>query len=208
MGTALVDRSVRDLLSAFSAPDPTPGGGSAAAFASALGASLLMMVAALPKTRSGSDVDRAALVAAAAALAGIRQSLTDAIDEDAAAYDRVVGAYKLPKASAGEQAARRDAIQRALQAATDVPIGVMKASTRALDQAAVVAAHGYRSAASDVGVAIALLVAGATGAMLNVDANLEALGDGAFRTRVGAEARDLQDTIGAVSGRAQALLLR
>ena len=49
----LIDRTLRDLLSAFSAPDPTPGGGSAAALASAVGVSLLMMVAGLAKTRNG-----------------------------------------------------------------------------------------------------------------------------------------------------------
>src|SRR5712692_8502014 len=152
---ALTDLPVRQLLHRFSSPDPTPGGGSASALASAVGTSLLMMVAGLLKTRSGSDDDRAALAAAAAALDGIRRQLTDAIDADTAAYDQVVGAYKLPKASAEEQAARKAAIQRALQAATDVPLGVMKQSARVLEEATVVAAHGNESAASDVGVAIA-----------------------------------------------------
>ena len=63
---------LRDLLTAFSSPDPTPGGGSASALASAVGASLLMMVAGLAKTRNGSDEDRAALAAASGALASIR----------------------------------------------------------------------------------------------------------------------------------------
>src|SRR5215471_5489537 len=76
----LTDKSVRDLLTAFSSTDPTPGGGSAAALSSAIGASLLMMVAALPKTRSGSDEDRAALDAARGTLARLRTDLTAAID--------------------------------------------------------------------------------------------------------------------------------
>jgi formiminotetrahydrofolate cyclodeaminase len=202
----LADKSVRDLLAAFSSSDPTPGGGSASALASATGASLLMMVAGLHKTRSGSDDDRAALGAAAAALDGVRRQLTDAIDADAAAYNEVVGAYKLPKATPEEQAARKAAIQRALQAATDVPLGVIKQSLRALEEATVVAAHGYKSAASDVGVAIALLTAGATGAKLNVDANLEAITDAAYRTEVGADSRDLLETIGTIAERAEALL--
>src|ERR1051325_8039126 len=61
----LADKNVRELLDAFASSDPTPGGGSASALASALGAALLQMVAALPKTRSNSDADRAALTAAA-----------------------------------------------------------------------------------------------------------------------------------------------
>jgi len=94
---SLIDLSARDLLQAFSSSDPTPGGGSAAALASAVGASLLMMVAGLPKTRTGSDEDRAALTTAGSVLAELRKGLTEAIDADTAAYDQVVAAYKLPK---------------------------------------------------------------------------------------------------------------
>src|SRR5262249_54481062 len=121
-----VDGSVRRMLDALSSPDPTPGGGSASALASAAGASLLVMVARLPKTRSGSEENRAALAAASGALAGLREALIDAIDADTAAYDRVVAAYKLPKASADEQSARKDAIQRALVVATEVPLSVVR----------------------------------------------------------------------------------
>ncbi len=87
----LVDMAVRELLDAFSSAAPTPGGGSASALAGATGASLLMMVAALPKTRTGSEVERSSLARASQSLAAIRQQLTDAIDTDAAAYDQVVG---------------------------------------------------------------------------------------------------------------------
>ncbi len=202
----LIELTVKDLLSRFSSSDPTPGGGSASALASAVGAALLQMVAALPKTRNGSDDDRAALAAAAPALDGSRRLLTGAVDADTAAYDQVVAAYKLPKASAEEQDARKAAIQRALQAATDVPLGVMQQSVRALEEATIVAAHGYKSASSDVGVAIALLMAGATGAKLNVDVNLESITDASYRGTVAAEARDLLETVGAIAERAEALL--
>ena len=80
-----------------------------------MGASLLTMVAGLPKTRSGSDEDRAALGAAAAALVACARHLADAIDADTAAYDQVVAAYKQPKATEAEQAARKTAIQQALR---------------------------------------------------------------------------------------------
>jgi len=202
----LRDLPLSDLLDAFSSADPTPGGGSASALSSAIGASLLMMVASLPKTRAGSTDDRAALAAAADAVAGIRARLTAAIDEDTAAYDGVVAAYKLPKGTADEQAVRKAAIQRALRAATDAPLLVMRESARALEEAAVVAAHGYKSAASDVGVAIAMLKAGAAGAKLNVDVNLEAIGDANYRGAVGGEARDLMEQAGAIAQRAEDLL--
>jgi formiminotetrahydrofolate cyclodeaminase len=202
----LVDQSVRSLLDAFRSSDPTPGGGSASALASSIGASLLLMVAAMPKTRNGSDDDRSALEAASTTLGVLRSGLTDAIDADTAAYNQVVAAYRLPKATAEDQAARKAAIQRALQQATDVPLGVMRQSVRALEQAAVVAARGYRSASSDVGVAIALLKAGATGAKLNVDVNLEAITDITYRERTAADARDLLEAAGGLAGRGEELL--
>src|SRR5207245_9999091 len=103
--STLVDKPVRDLLAAFSSSDPTPGGGSASALASAVGASLLMMVASLPKTRSGSSEDRAALAAAAEALVELRLQLTEAIDADTIAYDQVVAAYRLAEGTDGENGA-------------------------------------------------------------------------------------------------------
>ena len=183
----LIDEPVRDLLSAFASSDPTPGGGSAAALASSVGAALLTMVTGLPKTRSGADEDRAALAEAASALAGIREQLTHAIDADASAYDRVVHAYKLPKASDEDKAVRTAAVQAALREATAVPLDVMRLSAQALDVAKTVAAHGHPGASSDVGVAIALLRAGFEGARLNVDANLGGIRDEAYTTSVVAE---------------------
>ena len=183
----LIDLSTRDLLDAFSSSDPTPGGGSASALASAVGASLLVMVAGLPKTRSNSEEDRTALAAAAAALTGLRQQLTEAVDADAAAYDGVVAAYRLPKGNDAEKAARKDAIQRALRQATDVPLGVMRLSAEGLKHAAAVAAHGHAGASSDVGVAAALLRAGREGARLNVEINVGSRAADAYAAAVRAE---------------------
>ena len=192
----LTDRTLRDLLVAFAAPDPTPGGGSASAVASAVGASLLIMVAGLPKTRTGSDDDRAALAGAATALTAVQQQLTEAIDLDAAAYDQVVAAYRLPKGGEAEQTSRAAAIQRALRSATDVPLGVMRLSGLALKQAETIAAHGHRAASSDVGVAVALLGAGFRGARLNVEINLDRLHDQAYVEAVKSELERLEKEAG------------
>lgn len=203
---ALTDQSLRDLLTSFSSSDPTPGGGSAAALASAVGASLLTMVAGLPKTRTGSDEERAALTRAAGELAGIRAQLTDAIDADTAAYDQVVAAYKLPKASPDEQGARKAAIQLALRAATEAPLGVMRLSALALDQALAIAASGHRAAASDVGVAVALLRAGARGARLNVEINIGSIADASYASGVAADVTQLSEAAMHTADAADALL--
>lgn len=202
----LADQSVRDLLAAFSSRDPTPGGGSASALASAVGASLLMMVAGLPKTRTGSEDDRTALTAAAGVLADIRTRLTDAIDADTAAYDEVVGAYKLPKASADEQSARTAAIQQALRAATNVPLSVVRLSAAALNEAITIATHGHRAAASDAGVAVALLRAGTRGARLNVEINISSISDRVYADAVAAETARLSDGAARAASEADALL--
>jgi len=202
----LIDLPTRDLLAAFSSSDPTPGGGSAAALASAVGASLLMMVTQLPKTRSGSDEDRAALAAAGGALTDVRAQLTAAIDADTEAYDRVVAAYKLPKASADEQAGRKAAIQQALRAATDVPLGVVRLSAAALASAIAIAAHGHRAAASDVGVAVALLRAGARGARLNVEINIGGLSDADYAKKAAAEIERLAEAAARSADEADARL--
>jgi formiminotetrahydrofolate cyclodeaminase len=187
----MTQKPLRDVLAAFASPEPTPGGGSASALTAALGASLLRMVAGLRNTRSESDDDRSALAAAAAALTGIQQQLTEAVDADSAAYDQVLKAYRQPRATSREQSVRKTAIQRALRGATDVPLGVMRLSVDALKQAQAVAAHGKRAAASDVGVALALLQAGLEGARLNVRVNLAAVADRAYAEAAIAESERL-----------------
>lgn len=202
----LVDRTVREILTDFSSPDPTPGGGSASALTSAVGVSLLMMVAGLAKTRNGSDEDRAVLATASTALAAVRDALTAAIDSDAAAYDQVVSAYRLPKATPDEQQARKAAIQRALQAATDVPLSVMRLSAEGCQRAATIAGHGHRAAASDVGAAVALLRAGLHGAGLNVAINLGGVSDTAYVDRVRQDASTLADQAAQAADQAETLL--
>ena len=184
-------KPLRDVIAAFASPDPTPGGGSAAALTSAVGTSLLVMVASLPKTRDDSDDDRTALTFAAGALTSVRHQLTEAIDADTSAYNLVVAAYRQPKATDAEKQARKAAVERALRSATDIPLGVMRLSVDALKHAQAVAAHGRRAASSDVGVALALLQAGLEGARLNVRINLGGLTDQAYVDAVKAESERL-----------------
>jgi formiminotetrahydrofolate cyclodeaminase len=182
-----VEKPLGELLAAFAAPAPTPAGGSACALASAVGASLLTMVACLPKTRSGSAEDRTTLSAAANALTGVWHRLADAIDADAAAFEAVIAERRLARAGDGEAGARTVAAQRAIRAATDVPLEVMRLSSMALQQAQAVAERCRRAASSDVGVAIALLGAGFRGARATVRSNLAGIGDAAFVAAVSGE---------------------
>jgi len=166
--------ALADLLDAFASNDPVPGGGSAAALTGALGVSLLIMVAGLPKTRTGAPEEAADLSRASARLRPLRESLQELIDRDAAAYQAVVAAYRLPKSSNDEQAQRAQAIADAMRAATETPLDTMRLCQQALEGAAIVAVNGLATATSDVAVAIELLLTAAKGAGMNVDANLPA----------------------------------
>ena len=180
----LTDKTVKDLLAAFSAPDPTPGGGSASALSGALGASLLAMVSSMPKTRTGSADERQALDAAHADLVTLRTALVDLIDRDAAAYDLVVAAMRRPKSTEDEKAARRAAIQDATRTATEVPLETMRACQGVITLGQLVAEHGNRSAASDIGVGLRCAMTGLHGARLNVEINLGGLTDEAWVRRI------------------------
>ncbi len=189
----LTERSVAGFLEAVAAPEPTPGGGSAAALAGALGASLLAMVAAMPKHRAASEEEVGSLRAAGAHCRDISAHLVRLVDEDSEAYAGVVAAYRLPKATEAEQAARRTRIQAALTAAIEAPLGVMQGAADAAQAGVVIAAFSHPQTASDVGVALELLSAALRGAKLNVDINLDSVKDAAYVQAVRVKTGTLTD---------------
>lgn len=180
----LASKTVQELLDAFSASTPTPGGGSAAALAGAISASLLAMVAAMPKTKSGTAEERAALDTLHPTLLSLRKELVELIDRDAASYDGVVAAYKLPKGTDEEKAARKSAVAAAMRLATEVPLETARAAVALATHAGIVAAHGNPNAASDAGVAVSLAMSAASGALMNVETNLTGMSDPDYAARV------------------------
>ncbi len=188
----LTGLTVTALLEAFRSNEPTPGGGSAAALSGAVGASLLAMVAGLPKPRAATEEDVERLGAAGARCTAVARRLEELIDRDSAAYDLVVGAFRLPRGTDEQKAARSAGIQRAMRAATEAPLEVMRACSDAIEQGAVVAAFGNRNASSDVQVALELLGAGLRGAKLNVEINLGSVKDAEFESRAREEAGRLE----------------
>jgi len=196
---SLAQRPFSELLAAFRSPEPTPGGGSASALAGAVGAALLAMVAALPKSRAEDDDERRRLRAAGDRCAALSDRLAALMDEDTVAYEAVVSAFKLPKNTDEEKSARSVRIQEALRGATEVPLQIIRTCGEALQQGNVVAELGNRNARSDVRVGLELLGAAVTGARLNVDINLENLKDTAYVAAV----RDEAEKVVAAAARAQ-----
>ena len=200
------EMALADLVDAFASTDPVPGGGSAAALAGAVGASLLLMVAGLPKTKSGAPEETADLAEAEARIRPLRDSLLALVDRDSEAYRQVITAFRLPKGSDAEASRRQQAIEDATRGAAEVPLHTMRACQQALRGAVTVAANGNRNAASDVGVAIELLLAALRGARMNVEINLAGLNDTEYVARIRTEASQLGNDAAADAVRARELL--
>ena len=183
--------ALEDLLDAFASSEPLPGGGSAAALTGALGVSLLLMVAGMAKTRTGTPEETADLAAAAARLRPIRDELTALVEEDSRAYLDVITAYRAPRSTDEERGRRREGIESAMRTAIDVPLRTMRACERALRDAPVVARFGNPNAATDAAVGARLLVAAIESAGLNVDVNLPAVRDAEFVDRSSEERQSL-----------------
>ena len=184
--------AVEDLLDAFASSDPVPGGGSAAALAGAVGVSLLMMVAGLPKTRTGAPEEAADLSEASSRLRPLREMLTSLIDKDSEAYQAVLAAYRLPNGTDAEKATRRTAVETAMRGATEVPLDTMRVCQQALRGATIIASNGNANAASDTGVGVQLLLAALRGAGLNVDVNTGSITDAAYVARIKEEREELE----------------
>jgi methenyltetrahydrofolate cyclohydrolase len=201
------DLSVSAFLDALASTEPTPGGGTASAVAGAMGVSLLMMVAGLQKTRGNNDEERTVLTEARASLTSVRDRLATLADTDSDAYDQVVKAFRLPKTTEAEKAARKDSIQLATRAATDVPLEILRTIVEASTFAKRIAQFGNPAASSDVRVAIELLEATASGAGANVEVNLVSLDDEEYRKTTASTMIELGNALTENAAAARAALL-
>ena len=190
----LTEKRVYDLLAAFRSPDPTPGGGSASALVGAIGASLLAMVAGLPKSGASTEEDTVALRNAGQRCTELAAELEQLVNSDSDAYNVVMDAYRLPKLTDDEKVRRGAAIQAGLRVATEAPLDVMRRCNEALTLVAVIQRLGNSNASSDVRVAVHLLRAALAGAAANVEINLGSLKDAGYVQQVRNEAGVLQVT--------------
>jgi len=174
-GADLAALDVRQLLMRLSTSDPVPGGGSAAALAGAMGASLVSMVAALTVGRAGyADADALARQIGEAA-GSLRDELVDLAQRDSDAYQAFVSARRLPRETDEQRAARAGAMANAILQAAEVPMRTARVASQALELARRVVPIGNRNAVSDAGVAAQLTSAAVRGAILNVRINLPLL---------------------------------
>jgi formiminotetrahydrofolate cyclodeaminase len=187
-----VNPEIVSLLDAVASDEPVPGGGSVSALAGAQAAALGTMVLRLTAAKGGGDYGPGELDQALEELAGLRAALLAGFDYDAAAYQAVVTAYRLPRASDEERQARERAAEAALQGATRVPLETARQAAAVLARCAEAVSRGFSQAVTDAGVGVALAHAAVTGALYNVEMNTRDLGDRLFVASVLAEASELQ----------------
>lgn len=186
-------------LEAVAAPTATPGGGSVSALAGALAASLGQMVAGLSRKKKSQASFVNELSEALDQLRRTAADLAGAIDRDAAAYDAVVAAYKLPQESAEDKRLRDEAVQHATRGAAEVPLQVAERSVALFERLGQLASIAAASMKSDLEVSRLMAAAAARGALANVEINLDSIADANYVTSMRAKSAALRERLGETS---------
>ena len=179
----LMSMAVARFVDEVSTESPAPGGGSVAALMGSLGAALATMVANLTVGKTGYERAWAELAGMAERGQALKDRLARAVDEDTAAFNRVMEAMRLPKGTPEQLAERSRAIETANKAAASVPLQTARLCLETIALADLAARKGNRNSASDAGVAALAARAGVEGAVLNVLTNLGGIKDRAFARR-------------------------
>ena len=179
---SLAKMNLREFCNETLSDSPAPGGGSVAALMGALGVSLGGMVANLSAGKRGWDDKLEYFSNWAVKAQQLKDELLSLVDEDTAAFNKVMDAFALPKESAEDKAARAAAIAQATKYAAEVPLKVMETASKSYELLAEMAERGNPASVSDVGVGALATRACIEGAALNVRINLAQLKDERFKT--------------------------
>ena len=192
---AMHERLVRMTLKAFASEtaseSPAPGGGSISAYMGALGAALGAMVANLSAHKRGWDDRWKEFSDWAEKGQAIMNELVSLVDEDTAAFDKIMEAFGLPKGTEEEKQARADAIEEATLFASQVPLRTMKASFKVFEVARAMATEGNPNSVSDAGVGALAARSAVLGACLNVKINAVGLADKVKAAELISEAEEI-----------------
>lgn len=181
---SLIDMNLRQFSNELSSDSPAPGGGSTAALAGALSASLSSMVSNLTVGKKDyADVqDEVKDLAVQGQV--LKDELLRAVDLDTVAFNNVMAAMKMKKKTEEQKRERHEAIQGTTKEATLVPLGVLEKCIKALELAKKIAVTGNKNSISDVGVAGLMARAAAEGAYYNVIINLPDIEDSVLRSKL------------------------
>ena len=179
---SLLKMNLREFCNETLSDSPAPGGGSVAALMGALGASLGGMVANLSAGKRGWDDKIKYFSDWAVKAQQLKDELLALVDEDTAAFNKVMDAFGLPKESAEEKSARSAAVEQATKYAAEIPLKVMEMASRSYELLSEMAEKGNPASISDVGVGALATRACIGGAALNVRINLAGLKDEKFKS--------------------------
>jgi len=191
----LTDQKISEFLQQTASGTPLPGGGSVSALSAALGAALAEMVANLTVGKKNYEAVEGEMQEISETAGNLRRKLMAEVDNDADAYQGVLAAFKLPKATEAEKQKRTEAIQEAMKNAARVPLGVAYDALQVMDLAERVIKSGNRNAASDGAVGAMMARTAVMGALFNVKINLAAVKDTAFVEEMTREANKLESRV-------------
>ncbi len=190
-GKELVKMSLEGFADETASESPAPGGGSIAAYMGALGAALGTMVANLSAHKAGWDERWEEFSDYAERGRDILDRLIGLVDEDTAAFNRIMGVFAMPKGTNDEKAARDKALQEATLYATEVPLRTMKTAAEAFDLLEAIAREGNPASVSDAGVGALAARSAVLGAQLNVRINAAGLADRSMAEALCEEAEEI-----------------
>lgn len=176
----LIGKKIVDFLDDLASDLPAPGGGGAAALSGAMGACLISMVARLTIGKKGYEAVEAQMVDILKRSDQLYKELAGQIDEDAAAFNDVMAAMKMPKENGEQIHTRTEAMQKSFRRAAEVPYAIAANCMEVLDLAVEIASHCNNNVSSDVGVAVEVAWAGLQSSLLNVKINLPYIKDEAY----------------------------
>jgi glutamate formiminotransferase/formiminotetrahydrofolate cyclodeaminase len=185
-------RDCPSFIDELAAPTPTPGGGSAAAYSAAMGAGLVAMVAGLTMGKKKYADVEAQMQAIRVHAEKLREDLTYAVDDDAGAFEAVMGAFRLPKDTPEQKAARKSSIQSATLNAAHVPLHVAEGAVKVMELALRCVESANVNAISDAASAAAMAKAGLMAAGYNVRINVAGLPDPSAGEQYLSQVRELE----------------
>jgi len=187
----LIDKKVSNFLDELASNSPTPGGGSVAALAGALGAALISMVGNLTigkKKYEDVEEDIKKIIGSSEKL---RYELSQLIEEDVKVFNNFMATYKMPRETENEKKMRTEKIQEALIEAARVPLRVAYKCMEILSLSKEVAEKGSINTVSDAGVAALMAEAALESAILNVKINLKMIKDEKVRTELSSSIKEI-----------------
>lgn len=173
----LFDQTLREVMERSASSSPTPGGGSVAAVVACFGLAMTAMVCNLTAGKEKYRDVAPQVQEISSAAGSLRQRLEALVEADMASFNDFMAAMRMPRGTAPEQAARHEAMQKALIRATEIPLDIARACLEALQITARLARIGNKTAISDAGVAAEACLAALNGVLFSAEINVTMIED-------------------------------